>query len=199
MGVDNPKTQNIVPSAARGVSKTLLIGCGSKHQKLLAPGGNTEWGDLTTLDINPDHKPDVIHDLNVTPYPFPSDAFDEVHAYEVLEHLGRQGDYKAFFEQFSELWRILKPNGFLCASVPLPTSVWAWADPSHTRIIPRETLAFLDQAQYAAQIGVTAMSDFRSIYKADFEPDFMEDNNGSLFFVLKAIKPSRLTNGTSPR
>lgn len=173
--------------------KSLLAGCGSKRIKMLAPGGNTEWGDLTTLDNNASHGPDVVHDLNETPYPFNADTFDEIHAYEVLEHLGRQGDYQAFFNQFAEFWRILKPDGYFCASVPLPTSVWAWADPSHTRIIPRESLVFLSQAQYAAQVGITAMSDFRHIYKADFETTFAKDHDGSLFFILKAIKHAPLS------
>ena len=29
--------------------------------------------------------------------PFGDDAFDEIHAYEVLEHTGRQGDWRFFF------------------------------------------------------------------------------------------------------
>src|SRR3546814_6014455 len=74
--------------------------------------------------------------------------FDEVHAYEVLEHLGSQGDFRSFFAHFGEIYRALKDGGILFATVPAWDSVWAWADPSHRRVIAPETLVFLDQTQY---------------------------------------------------
>jgi SAM-dependent methyltransferase len=147
-----------------------------------------EWTDLVTVDLNPDHRPDVVADLSEVPWPFPSDAFDEVHAYEVLEHLGAQGDYVAFFAQFSEIWRILTPGGLLYATVPSADSPWLWGDPSHRRAILPETLVFLSQEQYERQVGVTPMSDFRSIYSADFEPVYTDVADGTFSFVLKALK-----------
>ncbi len=84
------------------------------------------WDKLVTLDHNPDAKPDVLHDLESLPYPFESASFDAIHAYEVLEHTGRQGDWRFFFAQFSELWRLLRPGGYLVASTPLATSPWAF-------------------------------------------------------------------------
>lgn len=167
--------------------RELLIGCGSQRIKVVAPGPK-EWSNLETLDLNPAHKPDHVCDLNQLPYPFKDNRYDEVHAYEVLEHLGTQGDWKFFFDQFSELHRILKPNGFLCASVPVWTSPWAWGDPSHTRVITRGTLAFLSQQEYKNQVGKTAMSDFRFYYKADFIVHFMQETEHSFYFVLKALK-----------
>ena len=169
----------------------LLLGCGRKREKVVTIDGEN-WTQLVTLDFNPDHKPDVVHDLEVLPYPFGNDTFDEIHAPEVLEHTGTQGDFRFFFAQFSELWRILKPNGLLAGTVPLPESRWAWADPSHKRVIAAETFVFLSQAEYARQVGHTAMSDFRFIYKADFEPVGFEEADGLLYFALRAVKPSRL-------
>ena len=64
----------------------LLIGCGSNPARKIAIGGRTEWSALTTLDMSEDHNPDVVHDLAVLPYPFADDTFDEIHAYDVLEH-----------------------------------------------------------------------------------------------------------------
>lgn len=160
--------------------------------------GRSEWSALTTLDYNKDHKPDIVHDLNDIPMPFfANDSFEEIHAYEVLEHLGRQGDYKFFFAQFEEFWRILRPDGYFMGTVPLPESPWAWGDPSHTRIIPMQSFIFLSQEQYRKQVGNTPMSDFRHIYKADFEPVHLAKDNDELHFVLKAIKPSRINDGTS--
>lgn len=176
----------------------LLLGAGSSRDMRIAIEGRREWSHLVTLDSNPDHRPDVVHDLNVLPWPFADDTFDRVDAYEVLEHLGQQGDWRAFFAHFSELWRILKPGGFLAATCPSYRSVWAWGDPSHTRVITSGSLVFLDQTEYDRQVGQTAMSDFRFCYKADFEPVWVdgqaEARGDSLAFVLRAVKPAR-TNG----
>lgn len=160
-------------------------------------GSPTEWTNLVTLDYNADHNPDVIWDLNRRPLPFDDDSFDECHAYEVLEHLGRQGDYHAFFEEWSEWWRILKPGGLFFATCPHWSSKWAWGDPSHTRIVSVDSLIFLNQPAYTAQVGKTPMSDFRHIYKADFDIIHAhvlrhEIDNATQEFCLRAIKPSRI-------
>jgi len=172
--------------------KELLAGAGSSRDKKIIINGRNEWNNLVTLDINADHKPDVVWNLEDLPLPFAADEFDEIHAYEVLEHTGQQGDYKFFFAQFSELWRILKPSGFLIGTCPSLNSPWAWGDPSHKRIVQPENFVFLDQREYVKQVGITAMSDFRYIYKADFERVYLSDENGAFTFVLKAIKPSRI-------
>lgn len=172
--------------------KELLIGCGSRRFKLLFPPDKQEWHALTTLDINGSHNPDVVWDLTKLPLPFDDNAFDEIHAYEVLEHTGRQGDYIFFFAQFSEFWRILKPNGLLIGTCPMYNSPWALGDPSHSRVIQKESFVFLDQTQYTAQIGKTAMSDFRYIYTSDFSIIHTFEDATALQFALQAIKPSRI-------
>ena len=169
------------------MKKELLIGCGSARDKRLTCDGTNEWTNLTTLDYNADHNPNVVHDLMQLPYPFADNTFDEIHAYEVLEHTGAQGDYKFFFAQFSELHRILKPNGHLLATCPSRTSVWALGDPSHTRVMQKEQLIFLDQDNYK-QVGISSMSDFRGIYKADFQVLMAEDHTDQLLFILRAKK-----------
>jgi len=171
----------------------LLIGCGSNHRRQLYIGNRRDWENLVTLDINPDHQPDVVWDLMNIPLPFDDNLFDEIHAYEILEHTGRQGDYRFFFAQFADFWRILKPHGLFMGSCPQPNTKWAWGDPSHTRVIQKENFIFLNQAEYSRQIGRTAMSDFRYIYKADFMPMQVSEKDDHLFFVLKASKPSRMS------
>ena len=52
----------------------ILLGAGSNHSKKL--GFSPEWNGLVTVDINPDHKPDVLHDLSVLPLPFADDCAD---------------------------------------------------------------------------------------------------------------------------
>lgn len=200
--------------------RELLLGCGYSREKRIMPGvgtleGYTVWQNLTTLDVYNECKPDLLCDMdridlwpvadwneNGAPcidhdadYPcLQSNKFDEVHAYEVLEHLGSQGDARAFFSHFSEIWRILKPDGYLCASVPSRYSPWLWGDPSHRRLINEESLSFLDQDNYKQLDGPkpTPMSDFRHFYRADFKVIERQDNHQQFFFILQAVKPSRV-------
>jgi SAM-dependent methyltransferase len=111
--------------------------------------------------------------------------------YEVLEHLGSQGDYRSFFAHFGEIYRVLKPNGLLAATCPSWKSVWAWGDPSHTRIISEASIVFLNRAQYRDQVGKTAMTDFRWLWKGDFDPIHIDDDGERFTFGLRAHKPAR--------
>lgn len=171
----------------------LLLGAGNNRNKRIIVEGRAEWSGLVTLDIDPDAKPDVVHDLCVLPYPFEDNQFEEIHAYEVLEHTGQQGDWRFFFAQFSEFWRILKPGGYLIASSPSPKSNWAWGDPGHTRIMSPECFTFVSQKNYTEQIGKSPMTDYRHVFKADFDPMALDVSGESFRYVLKAVKPSRIT------
>jgi predicted SAM-dependent methyltransferase len=166
--------------------KELILGAGStSKEKVLYDKEDKSYQNPVRLDMNKDHNPDVVWNLNDRPLPFANNEFDEIHAYEVLEHVGQQGDYEGFFKEFEEYYRILKPGGRIYGSVPRWDSMWATADPSHTRVISEGTLVFLSQDQYELQVGVTAMSDFRSIYKANFVTMYTERNGENLFFVLE--------------
>ncbi|MEP6506598.1 MAG: hypothetical protein ABJC63_00120 [Gemmatimonadales bacterium] len=59
--------------AARSV---LHIGSGMKYMT-----------DAVNLDITPSTKPDIVHDLDILPWPLPNDHFTEVRAFDVIEHL----------------------------------------------------------------------------------------------------------------
>jgi hypothetical protein len=168
---------------------------------------SSDGDQIDTIDLNLYTKPTWIFDLNASPWPCnveqdfdfrvagwrrePHHDYDEVHAYEILEHLGQQGDYKAFFECFAEIWCALKPGGLLFASVPSYKSIWAWGDPSHTRIINAGSIIFLMREQYAKQIDCepdkrTAMSDFRKYLVGDWSLVAHNDDGESYRFVLRA-------------
>lgn len=167
----------------------LLLGCGAdRRKKIKFPESPEAWTELVTADIDPACSPDIVLDLNQLPYPWADNHFDEVHAYEVLEHCGAQGDWRFFFAQFDELWRILKPGGYLVATTPMWDSPWAWGDPGHRRIISRESLIFLDRDEYA-QVGKTAMTDYRAHFKCNFRLMGVTEENDTFGFVLRAIKP----------
>ena len=169
--------------------KCLLLGAGTNRDKRIIPPGSTkEWGELTTVDLQ---DADIIHDLNVFPYLFNSpywdndDLYDEIHAYEILEHLGTQGDFKFFFEQFNELHRWLKPGGYLCFSVPLVTSIWAFGDPGHTRILPEMVFMYLTEGFYD-QLGKTTCADYRHLIKNYWTIEEMAKSKELLMVILRA-------------
>lgn len=159
--------------------KALMIGVGHfpPERKIVGPAlPEPEW---TTLDINPECKPDILFDMdrleaedaffpgqynvrihtNYGPNIEP-ESFDEIHIYQTLEHFGRQGDYKGLFATFREFWRILKPGGTLTGDTPAHGSRWAWGDPGHTRIITKESLTFLTKKAYEG-LGTTTSTDYR--------------------------------------
>ena len=163
----------------------LLIGCGNdRRKKVVFSDVSQEWTRLVTLDVDPAIEPDVVHDLNVLPYPFEDGQFTEIHAYEVLEHCGRQGDWRFFFDQFAEFYRILRPGGFFVGTVPMWDSPWAWGDPGHTRVLTKGSLVFLNRDEYA-QIGRTAMTDYRPWLRCDFATIAVTETEHQLGFVLQ--------------
>ena len=160
----------------------LLVGSGTNLKKQIH-FGDEAWQDLTTLDLV---NANILHDLNNLPYPFEDDSFDEVHAYEVLEHCGTQGDENFFFGQFNEFHRILKPNGLMCLSVPNYQSIWAFGDPGHTRVLPHTVFNYLQKAYYE-QLGDTPCSDYRHLIKGYWNGVDMQQTNDRIYVVLAAV------------
>lgn len=119
--------------------------------------------------------------------------FDEIHAYHIFQKLIHQGDDVEFFRFFTACWAWLKPDGILVATVPSPKSDWLWGDPGNRCSITLQSITFLEQPQYDKQVNVTAMTDYRSIYQADFDPLLLNDDSRELRVILRAVKPSRCT------
>ena len=172
--------------------RELIIGCGKDVKKQIIIT-QKEFDNVTSLDICERHSPDVLWDLNVLPLPFDDDLFDEIHAYEVLEHVGRQGDYKGFFKEFDEYARIMKNGGYFCGSVPKHTSIWAWGDPGHTRVLLPETFSFLDQ-DYYKNVGTCALSDYRDVYKSNFKLVLLQEQGERIFFAMQLSKGEKNGN-----
>lgn len=97
--------------------KILNLGCG----KVRIPG--TIGVDRVKIE----NYVDVVHDLDVLPYPFADDSVDEIHMYHVLEHLN------APIRKIEEIYRILKPGGLLHMRVPHFSSMGAFTDVTHVR------------------------------------------------------------------
>jgi len=96
------------------LSTKLNLGCGEHKKEGFI---NVDWSNLT--------HPDVVHDLNVLPYPFTDDSFDYIEAFHVLEHLDKP------FPVMRELHRILKPGGTLRIKVPHFSRGFTHAEHAH--------------------------------------------------------------------
>lgn len=173
------------------MSKCLMLGSGFFPPERKIVAGNEDEAVWTTLDSNPECKPDHIFDLNNIEdgyqLPFAPGEFDEIHAYQVLEHFGRQGDYQGFFAGFGELWRILVPGGKLVADTPALSSPWLWGDPGHCRAISWETLTFLTRQSYEG-LGKTTSTDYRSSVNGKYWEILYHEVVGNRFaFVLRKV------------
>ncbi|UCC95566.1 MAG: methyltransferase domain-containing protein [Candidatus Omnitrophota bacterium] len=94
-------------------------------RKLILGSAGKKHPDAVTLDINPIHSPDVLHDLNKTPWPFRDNQFDSIIAHHVVEHLND------VCSVMNEVHRICSPQGRIYIEVPHHTS-WCANDPLHT-------------------------------------------------------------------
>lgn len=182
-------------SAHTGEPEPIVAADVRKDYRELLIGGRQKAKVLGRQNLRQFQNCEQIQPVNwgnlLSPLPFEADWFDEVHAYHQLQRLGRQGDYECMFAQFSELWRVLKPNGVLCMTLPSPLSDWILGDPGNTRAITMQTITYLQQPEYDKQLLTTSMVDYRDIYKADFEPELLQDDGRELRVILKAVKPSR--------
>jgi len=156
--------------------------------------------DIWTIDIDPEAKPKITWDLETSEtfagrknliWPVPNGFFDEVHAYELLEHLGRMGDYEFFFALWRKIWEVLKPGGVVCATTPWWESSWAWGDPGHRVVYSPALLIYLDQDNYLAQVGHTAMTDYRRF----FPPPYSFKVRNSLMTSINSTVPDPRSAG----
>jgi len=94
--------------------------------------GNSILDGYINLDIVKNYGVDLVHDLNVFPYPFEDNHFDEILMSHVLEHLMYPQ------ETMKELYRILNKNGKLSIVFPHYTHPNAWLDLDHKRALTED-------------------------------------------------------------
>ncbi len=92
--------------------------------KLVIGSAGKKHDDAVTVDIDPLHKPDVLHDLSVVPWPFADNQFSEIIAHHVIEHIDN------IIPVMQELHRVCRPDGEIHIEVPHHTS-WCAKDPCH--------------------------------------------------------------------
>lgn len=105
---------------------TLDIGCGREKK----PGA-------VGIDINPESHADIVHDLNIFPYPLPENGFDLIYCIDVLEHV------KDVVRTMEEIFRVGRPQARVVIRVPHFTSTLAYGDPTHRHFFNTQSLDYL--------------------------------------------------------
>ena len=173
--------------------KALMLGAGRrKLARALTAVNAKEIDEWVTLDLMENTNPDVLFDLTDLhaggELPFEDGEFDEIHAYQVLEHVGRQGDWRGFFKEFKEYWRVLKSGGLMYISVPTLDTLWG-SDVGHTRHIEMGSLGPLSKKFYGANKETCATG-----YSEFVDPcwwlmqSIPDDCDGQAFFVMRKDK-----------
>jgi len=104
-------------------SRVLNLGCGRKRVE-----------GAINVDLSTETRPDVVHDLNVRPWPLPSNHFTEVIANDVVEHLD---DVLGTLE---EVFRVCRDRAVIRITVPHFSSANAHSDPTHRHLFGYFTL-----------------------------------------------------------
>ncbi len=102
--------------AATAPSRILELGCGFNK----TPGA---FG----VDIIAGSQADLVHDLNVFPYPFADSSWDRIICRDVLEHV------EDFVRTMEEIWRVGSKGAMVEVVAPFMSSVNYYSDPTHRR------------------------------------------------------------------
>lgn len=89
--------------------------------------------DAVNLDIAAIPGVDVVHDVDVRPWPFRNEEAERIVAVQLFEHV------KDPIGFMCESWRVLKVGGTLVIYVPHYQSKNAFTDPTHVRFCTEQT------------------------------------------------------------
>ena len=88
-------------------------------------------------------EPDVVHDLESLPWPWPDDSADRVRFFHSLEHMGRVPS--VFLGMMQELYRVCRNGAEIEIAVPHPRHDNFLGDPTHVRIVTPNLLKLFDR------------------------------------------------------
>lgn len=127
------------------------------------------------------HRPevDIVHDLNVLPWPWADNSFERIVAWAVLEHLNID-----LLQSMNECWRILKPGGQIQLKLPVWDHPNSWTDPTHRWHYTLETCDIFDpRTKYGSEYRFYTDRKWKIVDKAR-----LNNAKSSFFVTLEVIK-----------
>ena len=115
-----------------GPGDVLDVGCGA-----------AKWPGAIGLDVSPDTAADVVHDLDVFPYPIANDSFDQVLMQDVIEHVAQP------IQVMEELFRVCRNGARIHIRTPHFSSVLAYSDPTHKHVFSRLGVQSLAEPRFS--------------------------------------------------
>ena len=115
-----------------GPGAVLDIGCGS-----------AKFPGAVGLDISANTDADIVHDLDVFPYPIDDASFDQLLMQDVIEHVAQP------IRVFEELHRIARPGARIQLRTPHFSSVLAYGDPTHRHYFSTVAIRSLGEPRFA--------------------------------------------------
>lgn len=113
------------------------IGCGSNKQP-----------DFIGMDKRKLPNVDIVHDLEVFPYPLPDESCNTIVGSHVVEHIKPW----VMLDFMDELWRICKTGGKLAFSLPYGWSYGFIQDPTHCNPCNEATWEYFDPSKFLYNI-----------------------------------------------
>lgn len=109
----------------------LDLGCG----KVVQPG-------FVGIDKRALPGVDIVHDLEVYPWPLPDECATIILASHLVEHIDPA--HGGFLRFMDECWRVAKPDAQLVIITPYAGSAAYWQDPTHINGCNEVTWAYFD-------------------------------------------------------
>lgn len=105
--------------------------------------GNRKMAGFVNVDCVEVCQPDLVVNLERTPWPWADNSVDEIKLIHVLEHLGQQTD--VFLSIIKEMYRVCRDAARIEIVVPHPRSDTFLGDPTHVRPVTGAMLSLFDQ------------------------------------------------------
>lgn len=109
----------------------------AKGRKVLDVGcGRNKFAGADGIDYAANSVADVMHDLNVFPYPLPDDAYDVILCRNVIEHIPN------VVGLMEEIHRVGKNGADVIITTPHFSSLYSYQDPTHIRHLAYDSMEY---------------------------------------------------------
>lgn len=157
------------------------------------------------VDIREDpENVDMVHDLNMLPWPWPDDSVTDIYADNILEHLCPLGPALGQLNiaaVMSEIFRVLKPGGIVEILVPSTDGRGAWQDPTHVTYWNRNTFLYFvkGESMWSGPENSQGYPQFVANRRDLGITDATDEDMGITWVAARLMKPREDEDGTQGR